>query len=154
MITKAQVEYFLLPALTETMFVVDIQVSAGNKIVVQIDSATGVGIDDCVKASRAIEGNLDREVEDFELEVSSPGITQPFKVIQQYKKNLGKEVEVLKKDGIKLKAKLIGVAENGIDVEFEKTFKPEGSKKKQTIIEKQFVEFDKIKHTKLILSFK
>jgi ribosome maturation factor RimP len=135
-------------------FVVDVTVSAANKINVMIDGYKGLSIDDCVALSRKIEKGLDRETEDFELEVSSPGLTQPFKVLQQYKKNIGKEVEVLFNNGAKTNAKLLNVAENGIDLEEEKIIKPEGSKKKQKIIEKKFVEFESIKSTKLIISFK
>jgi ribosome maturation factor RimP len=136
------------------LFVVEVSVSAANKINVAIDGFKGLLIDDCVILSRKIEKSLDRETEDFELEVSSPGLTQPFRVLNQYKKNIGREVEILFNNGIKTIAKLIAVAENGVDIEEEKTIKPEGSKKKQKITEKKFIEFESIKSTKLIISFK
>ena len=78
-------------------FLVDIEVTPDNKIVVEIDHAEGVWIDDCVELSRFIESKLDREEEDFELEVGSAGIGQPFKVLQQYLIHIGKDLEGLTK---------------------------------------------------------
>ena len=83
-------------------FLVDVSVSPDDKIVVEIDHAEGVWIDDCVELSRFIESKLDREEEDYELEVGSAGIGQPFKVLQQYLIHIGQEVEVLTKQGQKL----------------------------------------------------
>lgn len=80
-------------------FLVDVTVTPDDKIVVEIDHAEGVWIDDCVDLSRYIESKLNREEEDYELEVGSAGIGQPFKVLQQYIIHIGKEVEVLGKDG-------------------------------------------------------
>ena len=82
-------------------FLVDVTVTPDDKIVVEIDHAEGVWIDDCVDLSRYIESKLNREEEDYELEVGSAGIGQPFKVLQQYIIHIGKEVEVLGKDGKK-----------------------------------------------------
>ena len=79
----------------------DVTVTPDDKIVVEIDHAEGVWIDDCVDLSRYIESKLNREEEDYELEVGSAGIGQPFKVLQQYIIHIGKEVEVLGKDGKK-----------------------------------------------------
>ena len=76
-------------------FLVDIEIGNDNKIVVEIDHADGVWIEDCVELSKHIEDNLDRDKEDFELEVGSAGLGQPFKVLQQYVNFIGKEVEVL-----------------------------------------------------------
>ena len=80
-------------------FLVDIQISPDDKIVVEIDHADGVWIEDCVELSRYIEDRLSRDEEDYELEVGSAGLGQPFKVPQQYQNFIGKEVEVLDKDG-------------------------------------------------------
>ena len=87
-------------------FLVDIQISPDNKIVVEIDHADGVWIDDCVELSKYIEDRLDRDKEDFELEVGSAGLGQPFKVPQQYINFVGKDVEVLDADGRKTKGVL------------------------------------------------
>ena len=81
------------------LFVVEVRVSPANEIVVTVDSDTQVGIDRCVELSRSIEGALDREQEDFELTVMSAGIGQPLKMLRQYRKLIGRPVEVILKDG-------------------------------------------------------
>ena len=88
------------------IFLVDIEISPDNRIVVEIDSMTSIGIDDCVKINNAIEANFDRNIEDYELEVGSAGLTAPFKIKAQYIKNVGNPVEVLTTDGRKLKGDL------------------------------------------------
>ena len=85
-------------------FLVDVTVSPDNEIVVEIDHADGVWIEDCVELSRYIESKLDRDEEDFGLEVGSAGIGQPFKVRQQYVNHVGKDVEVLAGDGRKYRS--------------------------------------------------
>ena len=87
--------------LSDTMFIVDVTVGLGNAISVVIDSDEGLSIDKCIEMSRHIEHQFDREVEDFSLEVSSPGLTQPFKVLRQYQKYLGKEIEIVTGKGDK-----------------------------------------------------
>jgi ribosome maturation factor RimP len=153
MIAKDKIEKLVKTALTDNMFLVDIHISNGNKIVIFIDSPEGITINNCGKISRIIEGELDETIENYELEVSSPGITRPFKVIHQYHKNIGKEIEVLKNDGNKLKGRLTGVEIKGINIEIEKEIKSRKAKKKERVIERQFIEFEKIKHTKLVLSY-
>lgn len=153
MITKEQVLEIIAPNLSRDHFLVDLVIHTGNKIIVNIDSMKGVSIDECAKLSRIIADSFDREIEDFELEVSSPGLSNAFKVKEQYQKYLGKTVEVLLNSGEKEKVKLISVSNNGIDIEKETSVKPEGKQKKVKVLEKQFIEFDSIKHTKLILTF-
>ncbi|MCR1856692.1 ribosome assembly cofactor RimP, partial [Phocaeicola vulgatus] len=97
-------------------FLVDVTVSPDDKIVVEIDHAEGVWIDDCVELSRYIESKLDREEEDYELEVGSAGIGQPFKVLQQYLIHIGKEVEILTKEGKKLEGVLKDANEENFTV--------------------------------------
>lgn len=135
-------------------FVVDINVSASNRISIVLDSEKGFTINDCVEVSRLIEGNLNREVEDYELEVSSAGLSESFKVIQQYQKNMGKDVETITKDGQKIKGVLSKVSENGFEIEESKMVKLEGKKKKQNVIEKHTFNFDQVKSTKIIIKFK
>lgn len=91
------------------VFLVDIQVKPGNEIVVEVDSHDGVDIDTCADITRRIEDTFDRDQEDYSLEVGSAGLTAPFKVVEQYTKNLGKEIEVLTKDGRKLTGVLTAV---------------------------------------------
>lgn len=83
-------------------YLIDVKVSPSNKIIVHIENDQHVSITDCIQLSRHIEHSLDREQEDFELEVSSPGIDQPFRHIRQYLKYLGKEVDVKLRSGIKI----------------------------------------------------
>lgn len=136
------------------MFLVDVEVKTGNVIVVEIDSDEAVSIDDCVALSRWLEEHLDREKEDFELEVGSAGITSPFKVLRQYVKNIGNEVEILLKAGVKLTGVLKEADENGIVVTVEKQVKPEGAKRKITVQEDQSYTYDEIKYTKYLIRFK
>lgn len=123
-------------------------------IVVEIDNDDAVCIDDCVALSRYLEDNLDREAEDFELEVGSAGVTSPFKVLRQYLKNVGNEVEVLLKNGIKLTGLLKSADEKGIVISIEKQVKPEGAKRKVTVQEDVIYTFDEIKNTKYLIRFK
>jgi ribosome maturation factor RimP len=135
-------------------FLVDIDISPDNKIVVEIDHADGVWIEDCVDLSKYIEDRLDRDQEDFELEVGSAGLGQPFKVPQQYINFIGKEVEVLDQDGKKTKGTLKAVEGNTFTVTTQEKVKPEGKKRPViTDVDKQF-EMDKVKYTKYIISFK
>jgi ribosome maturation factor RimP len=124
------------------VFIVVLDISASNKITLVVDSMKGVGLDDCIELSKAIESGLDRETEDFELEVSSAGLGTPFKVLQQYYKNIGKEIETVLKSGKKFKGKLMDVNESGLVIEEQKTIKIEGKKKKQLVIENNSYTFD------------
>ncbi len=135
------------------LFLVELSVSAGNAIYVSIDSLLGVPIITCIELSRAIEKHFDREVEDFELQVASAGIGQPFQVLQQYHKFLNKEVEVLTAEGIKFIGKLITVGDEEIEIEVEEKVKVEGKKKKQLIANTHTFKFDQIKSTKDIITF-
>lgn len=154
MITNTQIREIVLQALEGTdIFPVDINVKPGNRILVEIDRLEGVTIDQCVKISRAVEKNLNRDTEDFELEVSSPGLTQPFKVKEQYFKNLGREIEVLLNNGSKLKGKLVSMNDLEIVIEAGVTIKPEGKKKKETVIEKKSIPFQEVKAAKVVINF-
>lgn len=118
-------------------YLVDVAITASNKIIVEIDSFNNICINDCVTVSRFIESNLDREVEDFELEVSSPGLESPFKVFKQYQKAIGKKISVLQKNGIKTEGKLLYANENEMQLEIEKTEKNPETKKKYKITEQK-----------------
>ena len=138
----------------KTYFLVDVTVSPDDKIVVEIDHAEGVWIEDCVELSRYIESKLDREEEDYELEVGSAGIGQPFKVLQQYLIHIDKEVEVLTKAGKKLEGVLKDANEDNFTVTVEKKVKPEGAKRPQRVEEDVTFAYDEIKYTKYLISFK
>lgn len=135
-------------------YLVDVEIQPGNVIIVEIDNDEAVCIDDCVELSRFIEEHLDRNSEDFELEVGSAGITSPFKILRQYQKNIGKEVEVLLASGMKLTGVLKSADENGIVLTVEKQVKPEGAKRKITVEEDLAYTYNEIKSTKYLIRFK
>ena len=135
-------------------FLGDIEISRDNKIVVEIDHADGVWIEDCVELSRFIEDHLDREAEDFELEVGSAGLGQPFKVAQQYVNFVGKEVEVLDADGKKYKGVLKGVDGRDFTVAVQEKVKEEGKKRPQLQDKDYQFSMDTVKYCKYLISFK
>ena len=155
MIDKAQikdiVEDYLLNSET---FLVDITIRPGNIIGVEIDSKEGVSLDECIKLSKSIESKLDREVEDFELEVGSAGVTSPFKIPRQYEKNIGNEVEVLTKSGSKLTGDLKSSDQEGFVLTITKMEKPEGAKRKVAVEEDLTFKYDEVKYTKYLIRFK
>ncbi len=135
-------------------FLVEVTVSPDDRIVVEIDHAEGVWIEDCVELSRFIESKLNREEEDYELEVGSAGIGQPFKVVQQYRNHIGQEVEVLTKTGRKFSGVLKEVTDEQFVVGVEKKVKAEGSKRPKLVEEDDTFRYDEIKYTKYLISFK
>ena len=135
-------------------FLVDVSVSPDDKIVVEIDHADGVWIDDCVDLSRYIESRLSREDEDYELEVGSAGIGQPFKVLKQYQIYIGKEVEVMDNTGKKWKGVLADANEENFTVTMTVKVKPEGAKRPKLVEQNVTFTYDEIKYTKYLISFK
>ena len=135
-------------------YLVDINVNPGNIISVEIDNNSGVNIDDCVKLSRYLESQLNRDVEDFELTVGSVGLTSPFKSLKQYYKHIGNEVEVLTKKGLKLSGVLKSADENMFVITTYKREKLEGAKRKTEVSEDLKFGYDEIKHTKYLIRFK
>ena len=135
-------------------FLVSVEISPDNRIVVEIDHADGVWIEDCVALSRYIEERLSRNEEDYELEVGSAGLGQPFKVPQQYINFVGKEVEVLDADGVKVKGILKAVDGNDFTVGVEEKVKVEGKKRPVKQEVDHVYQMDKVKHTKYLISFK
>ena len=135
-------------------FLVSIEISPDDRIVVEIDHADGVWIEDCVALSKYIEDHLNRDEEDYELEVGSAGLGQPFKVPQQYINFIGKEVEVLDADGKKVKGILKAVEGNDFTVGVEEKVKIEGKKRPVKQEVDHVYQMDKVKYTKYIISFK
>lgn len=135
-------------------FLVDIEISPDDRIVVEIDHADGVWIEDCVELSRFIEDHLSRDEEDYELEVGSAGLGQPFKVAQQYHCFVGKDVEVLDADGKKYKGVLKAVEGNDFTVTVQEKQKVEGKKRPQLVETDYTFLMDKVKYTKYLINFK
>jgi ribosome maturation factor RimP len=136
------------------LFLVDVFVNPGNRIVVYVDSMRGVSIEECIAVSRYIGSRLDREAEDFELEVSSPGLDNPLKLPQQYLKNLGRMLEVVTFDGVKTRGKLIGADEENIRLEVESLKKDGKGKKKVKETQTWEKSMKEVKTAKVVISIK
>lgn len=132
----------------------DVSVSSDDRIVVEIDHAEGVWIEDCVELSRFIESRLSREEEDYELEVGSAGIGQPFKVLQQYVNHVGSEVDVLTADGRKLHGVLTAAGPEDFEVTMKVKKKLEGEKRPRLVDEAVTLRYTEVKYTKYSISFK
>ncbi len=137
-------------------YLVDVEMTPDERIVIEIDHADGVWIEDCADLSRFLQEKLGEELGDYELEVGSAGIGQPFKVIQQYRNHIGKEVEVLQQNGLKIQGILKEVSEDG--TQFVITAKEkqyvEGKKRPVLVdVDKAFAISD-VKYCKYLLNFK
>lgn len=137
-------------------FLVTVKVTPQNKIMVFVDGDDGVTIDDCTQLSRHIEAQLDRDTEDFELQVSSVGVGQPLQLTRQYRNNIGRRLAVTGHDAKITKGRLTQVTDEGIALEKDKTAK--GKKKKKepdtdtgTVV---FIPFEEIKEARVQVSFK
>ncbi|MGD9928669.1 MAG: ribosome assembly cofactor RimP [Mangrovibacterium sp.] len=153
MIDRNKIIQLIEEKLTDDQFIVEVEVSPANQISVLLDSETGITIDHCIQISRQIEHNLDREAEDFELQVSSSGLGQPFRVQRQFLKNIGQEVEVVLKNGQKLEGILKQTGEDGFELEITKAEKVEGKKKKELVTQLHRISFDEAKTVKNIIKF-
>lgn len=129
------------------MFLVAVKVSSSNKITVLVDTPEDVTIDECVAMHRFLESNLDRDVEDYELQVSSPGLDTPFKVREQYEKNEGRRVDVVDNDGNKYNGILKNVTVGGFDIEEKVKVKGKAEEKKEIPF-----NFDEVKSVKLFVT--
>lgn len=154
MIDKAQIVSLVKEQLEDKMFLVEITVNERNVIDVFVDSFEGLPISKCVAISRHVEHSLDREEQDFELHVSSPGLTRGFKVKEQYIKYTGRQIEVTTGEDKKLEGTLIETGDTDFVLETSSREKVEGHKKKQLIVKKHKLKYDEIKSAKAIISFK
>jgi len=137
-------------------FLVDVEMTPDGRIVIEIDCADGVWIEDCADLSRHLQERLGDELGDYELEVGSAGIGQPFKVVQQYRNHIGKEVEVLQQDGIKQKGIMKSVSDDGtrFTISTQEKQHVEGKKRPVLVdVDKEFVIAD-VKYCKYVLAFK
>lgn len=135
-------------------FLVDVQVSTDNRIAVEIDHKDGVWIEDCCSLSKHIEDGLDRDAEDFELEVGSAGITQPFKVVQQYINAIGSEVELLTADGKKRTGVMADADADTFSVVVPEKQKVEGKKRPVLVETKYSFSYSDVKWVKPVIDFK
>jgi ribosome maturation factor RimP len=131
------------------LFLVSVKVSNANRITILADKKNGITIDECAAIHRHLENGLDRDVEDFELQVSSPGLDLPFAVIEQYYKNEGRKVEVIDNEGTKYTGKLKNVTSGGFELETEMKTKGKPAELKEISF-----NFEQIKSTRIILIIK
>jgi len=150
MIDRTKIEHSVIDYVRGTgLFLVGVKVSSSNRITVLADKNEGITIDECAMLHRHIEKALDRDIEDFELQVSSPGLDMPFGVIEQYYKNEGKKVSVVDNEGLKHTGILKNVTSGGFDLETEKKVKGKSKETKEISF-----NFDQIKSVKIVLTIK
>ena len=135
-------------------FLVDVNITPDDRIVVEIDHSDGVWIEDCAALSRFLQEKLSDDLGNYELEVGSAGIGQPFKVPQQYQNHIGKEVEVLTADGKKVQGVLKAVEGDEFTVTVTEKQKVEGKKRPVMVEVDKTFDMNNIKYTKYLLSFK
>jgi len=151
MITKDHIRKLAESHISGTgIFLVDVRLSSTGRITVLIDRNEGVTIDDCASMSRFISSELGEAVGDYELNVSSPGLEMPFLVIEQYRKNEGRLVEVVSNDGSLEKGTLMNITHGGFDLRVDTK---EKKKKEVTSVIKSF-NYEDVKSVKVIISFK
>jgi ribosome maturation factor RimP len=145
----------------EDVFLVEAKVNSGNNIIVFLDADKGITIDTCIRINRALYKKIEEDAlfpnGDFALEVSSPGVDEPLKLHRQYKKNIGRTVEVLLNDDTKKTGKLVDVNSDEITIEETgaKIKKPQfnGNKDREKANKKTSILFNEIKHTKVLVTF-
>ena len=154
MIDKAIVKKLVEEMLDDKMFLVEITVSQRNVINVFVDSYDGLTIEQCISISRHVEHSFDREEEDFELQVSSPGLSEKFKVKEQFYKYIGREIELVTVSDVELQGVIQSATDDEIILETSARELVEGQKKKQLVVKQYHLKYDEIKSAKAVISFK
>ena len=155
MINKAAVQQAVEEWLEgKDYFLVDVEISADDRISVEIDHAEGVWIEDCADLSRYIESKISREEEDYELEVGSAGLGQPFRVKRQYEIHVGHDVETQTLDGHKYKGILASVADDGFSIEVMEKVQEEGRKRPVSKLVTRHFNFTEVAYTKYLIKIK
>ena len=149
-----QVSQLLQAALDERkhLFLIDLSITEANKIVVTLDGDTGVSLQDCIDISRAIEHNLDREEQDFSLEVASAGVSSPLKLVRQYKKNIGRTLKV-KTGNETIEALLENANDDFITVSWTSREAKKIGKGKETVAHKKEIPYTEIKESFVTINF-
>ncbi len=152
---KNKVQELLDVALAERpeLFLVDLSINDANKISINLDGDQGVNLQDCIDISRSIENNLDREEQDFSLEVASAGVSSPLKFVRQYKKNIGRTLRVKTSSSEDLEAKLVAADEEKISLEWQAREPKKIGKGKETVQKKVDILYENIKEAIVIVSF-
>jgi ribosome maturation factor RimP len=152
---KDKVTELLNAALEEkpTVFLIELAISGDNKITVTLDGDQGVNLQDCIDISRAIEHNLDREEIDFSLEVASAGACSPLKFPRQYKKNIGRKLEIITTDGNKFTADITDATDEFVVLEWSSREPKKIGKGKETVNHRVEVPYSEIKEAKVTIVF-
>ena len=155
MVFKNKVQEMLDSALIERshLFLIDLSINDANKISIVLDGDNGVSLQDCIDVSRAVEANLDREEQDFSLEVASAGLSSPLKFVRQYKKNLGRNLKVKTISSEEIEAKLTAVDDEKITLEWQAREPKKIGKGKETVDKKLELPYQSIKEAVVIVSF-
>ena len=154
MIDKEIVKRLVKEKLDDKMFLVEITVNERNVINIFVDSYDGLTIEQCVNISRHVEHSFDREEEDFELQVSSPGLSEKFKVKEQYIKYVGRAINVVTESDTELEGVILGATDEGIILETSSRELVDGHKKKQLVVKQHHLKYNEIKSAKAVISFK
>tara|TARA_B100001175_G_C19508902_1_gene642490 strand:- start:600 stop:1067 length:468 start_codon:yes stop_codon:yes gene_type:complete len=150
-----KVKDLLLLALEQhpDIFLVDLKISTDKLIKVILDGDEEVNVKDCINISRAIEDSLDRDEEDFSLEVASSGVGSPLKFPRQYQKNLGRKMEIISKEGLKFEGELTHVKDDSIELQWKQREPKPIGKGKITVTKNKTLMFDEISQTRVMIKF-
>lgn len=135
------------------LYLVDLKISAGDDITVILDGDEGLSLQDCLDASRAIEFNLDREEHDFALQVMSPGLSEPLKLPRQFKKNMGREIEVLLNSDEKIQGEVVAVDDEKVTVVLRYRRPKLIGKGKEDVVENKEIPYTEIKKALVVIKF-
>ena len=151
---KEKVKDLLNQALAEypNLFLIDLNINDANKIMVTLDGDNGVQLQDCINISKAIDANLDREEEDFALEVASAGVSLPLKLVRQYKKNIGRVLKI-KLPSQTIEAMLLEVSDENITVEWSSREPKKIGKGKETVLHHENIAYGDIIEAVVTITF-
>lgn len=151
---KETVNQLIEEALQErpSLFLIDFKIDEANKISIILDGDSGISLQDCIDVSKAIDNNLDREENDFSLEVASAGLSRPLELVRQYKKNIGRNLKV-KTESEEVEALLVAADDNGITLEWKAREPKKIGKGKETVEKSVNLPYSDIKEATVIVSF-
>lgn len=137
----------------EDLFLIDMKISAGNDVIIILDGDNGVSIQDCLDCSRAVENNLDREEQDFSLQVMSAGLSEPLTLPRQYRKNIGREVELLLENSEKIKGEIVRVEQDSVTLLLKYRKTKDIGKGKIDVEEERVFPLSEIKKSVIVIKF-
>ncbi len=135
-----------------SLFLIDLKIDDSNKIIVTLDGDSGVQLQDCIDISRMVENNLDREEQDFALEVASAGVSSPLKLVRQYKKNIGRTLKI-RTEAATIEALLVEASDENITVEWSSREPKKIGKGKETVLHNEKIAYSDIKEAVVTITF-